>query len=485
MKSSYLLVLVLLAIPTLANSQIISDKKFTKTNSPVFEASGFVNFSAAAQNQAASFENKKLPDGFSHNYSREKTSVGNDSQVFLKAGMTAESGVKYGAVAKFEVNVNSNGRKENPNLDQNFIFAQSDFGNFEFGNNFAVNQKMKVGAARLAHGAGGINGKYLEHVNLPMLADSSQSSSPACVGGVGAASCQNVKLPSFILLAQSPIGHGGGAKSFYHRDSNGFASDEFNRSNFRALKDNSFDGFEDATKISYYSPRISGLQFGVSYTPDSAKSGLTANTARDVPSIHIQNIFSFGANYSQDFDNLGVAFSATAEKGKVKNSKSAIGDQRDDLMAYDLGASLSYFGFTLGASYGSWQKSLRQKNGIYACEYDSSQNLASQNCSTNAKRFSNPQYFSAGISYEIGPIGASITGLKSEFEKNKYQAISLGLDYKWKRDLMPYFEVTKFAFISNQIAALDVANQGGVPSSQKQLRNNQGYVFLTGILLSF
>ena len=485
MKNTLLLALALLAIPTLANSQTISDKKFTKTNSLVFEASGFVNFSAAMQNQASSFENKKLPDGFNRNYSHEKGSVGNDSQVFLKTGLMDKNGVKYGAVAKFEVNVNSNGRKENPNLDQNFIFAESDFGNFEFGNNFAVNQKMKVGAARLAKGAGGINGKYLEHVNLSMLTDSSQNSAPVCSGSVGSTACQNVKLPSFILLAQSPIGHGGGAKSFYRRDSTGFGSNEFNRINFRALKDNSFDGFEDATKINYYSPRISGLQFGASYTPSSANNGLTANTSRDIESIRIKNIFSFGVNYSQDFDNLAAAFSATAEKGKVKNSKSAANDQRNDLMAYDIGASLSYFGFTLGASYGSWQKSLQQKNGIYSCDYNASQSLALQNCSNDAQKFSNPHYFSAGISYEIGPIGASITSIKSEFQKNEYQAISLGLDYKLTRDLMPYFEVTKYAFTSNQVQASDVANQGGMPSSQRHLKDNQGYVFLTGILLSF
>lgn len=58
----------------------------------------------------------------------------------------------------------------------------------------------------------------------------------------------------------------------------------------------------------------------------------------------------FVVNYSEDFDNLGVEISATAEKGQVKNSKSAVGTQRSNLFSYDVGATLSYFGFSFGAS---------------------------------------------------------------------------------------------------------------------------------------
>jgi hypothetical protein len=485
------LVLILVLISNTALAQTIPEKNFTKPSSPVFVASGFINFSAASRNQSSSYEQKKLPDGFTRNRLRNDQAIGNDSQVFLKAGVMTKDQAKYGAVTKFEFNINSDHRTENPNLDQAFIFAENPFGKFEFGNNQAVNQKMKVGPARFARGSGGINGKYLEHVNLPMLADSSQSSSATCSGGVGSTACSNVKLPRFILLAQSPIGHGGYAKSFYRRGAdNNYQSasrdySDFNRSHFRALKDDSFDGVEDATKINYYAPKIGGLQIGVSYAPDSANSGFTANTARDVDLIRVTNIFSFAANYSEDFDNLGVEISATAEKGQIKNSKSTAGARRADLFSYDMGASLSYFGFSLGASYGSWGNSLQAKNGIYSCDYNSEQTLASQNCSSNAKKFSDPHYYAAGIAYQFGPLAASVTGLKSEFEKNDYEAISLGVDYKLTRDLMPYFELTKFTFKSNQPSASDIVDQNSVVSGQRQVRNNQGYVFLTGLLFSF
>ncbi len=472
------------------------------TQSPYFLVNGFSNFSASSQNQSSSFEQKNLSDGISKNHFEKDRQIGNDSQFFFKTGIkkkhTSDRETKYELTAKAEFNVNSVRRNENPNLDQIFISAKDPVsflrGTFEVGNYFAVNQKMKVGPARFARGAGGINGKYLEYVNLPILADSSQSTNSPCSGGALSTSCSNIKLPNFILLPQSPIGHGGYAKSFYNNDTGSTESrregyDNFNKSRFRALKDDSFDGVEDATKISYYTPRIEGLQLGISYAPNSNNRGFTANTVRDVNAIRIQNIVSFGANYSEYFDNLGFAISATGEKGEVKNSKSQFGVERNDLSSYDIASTIEYFGFSFGASYGSWGKSLTPKNGIYSCEYDQSTPLAAQNCNAMGgkivSKFDNPFYYSAGIAYQIGPAATSLTGLRSKFQNNDFQAISLGLDYKLKKNLMPYFEVTRFAFRSNQPSSSDLINQGSIANSQRQVRDNQGYVFLSGILLSF
>ncbi|MBM3580123.1 MAG: porin [Alphaproteobacteria bacterium] len=358
---------------------------------PTLTANGFVDFSAAVHDQTIK----------NHIY-RNKV-VGNDSQLFLKAMMPLD-GVKYGAVTKFEMNYNSDKRNENPNLDQAFIFVEGWLGKVEFGNNQAVNQKVKAGTSRLVRGAGGINGKYLENVNLP---DS-----------------------EFILLAQSPIGHGGYSKS---------ALRPYARSQFRALKDDSFDGVEDATKISYYSPRIKGLQLAASYAPNSGNIGVTKQTVRDANFVKIENIFSAAASYEEDFDNLTVELSATAEHGHSRSTR------HGNLFAYDFGSSLSYFGFTIGATYSSWGKSLQ----------------------TDPK--TNTSYYTLGISYRFGPFATSLSNLESTCQKNKYSATSLGFDYKLTRDLMPYFELTNFSFD---------------PSSQA-VASNRGYAVLTGILFSF
>lgn len=377
--------LILLLSQNVANAQTISDKKFSKTNSPVFVADGFANFSATDFDQ--------------------KPNLGNDSQLFLKTGVMTQSHVKYGAVAKLELNVNTDGRRQNPNLDQVFLFAEGAAGKFEFGNIYAVNQKMKTGPASFARGAGGINGKYLEGVNL-------------------------AAANSFILLAQSPIGHGG------------YASNASQKNNFRALKDNSFDGVEDSNKISYTTPRIEGLQIGASYAPNSQNSGATATKYYHNSVATIKDVLSFGVNYAQDFDNLGVEISATAEKGRVKKTA----DARQNLFAYDMATTLTYFGFSLGASYGSWQNSLQKSAEASAANY-----------------------YTLGLGYGFGPVAASLTSIKSKFQKNDYAAISLGLDYKLAKDLMPYVELTKFT----------------LKPSGTSFKTNQGYVFLTGILISF
>lgn len=419
-------------MPFLAKAQTIAPRHFKSINTPIFLSEGFVNFSTTLRNQAANFERSESGNPVVKNRNNFAKSFGNDSQIFLKSGIMNADKTRFGVIAKFELNVNSDSRNEAPNLDQAFIFSEGNLGKFEFGNNVAVNQKMKTGAAKIARGAGGINGKYLENINLP-----------TAQGG-------DANFLGFILLPQSLVGHGGYARSAYSFV-NGFGSSDsrkFNRSNFRALKDSSFDGVEDATKISYYSPKINDFIFGLSYAPDGENSGVSSTKYYDTKLGAMRDIFSIGLNYGKDFDNFSTEFSMTTEMAKAKNKA------RNDLFAYDLGFSAAYFGFTAAFSYGSWGKSLQPKNGIYAANN------------------SNSGYFSSGLAYEFGPIAASVTALKSSFQKNKYRAISLGVDYKLAKDLMPYVELTKFSFESHQ-------------TSSNIFNDNRGYVALTGILFSF
>jgi hypothetical protein len=407
------------------------------------DLSGNANLFLSKSNQQSSFENSNLPNNVTQNFLNKNTYLAGDSQVFLQAQKQAEN-FNYGAILKGEVNINNSRFNQKPTLDQaHLFFKKSDFGEIEIGNYFAVNQKMKVGPARFARGAGGINGKYLEFVNLPMLINSNG----------------NANSPNFILLAQSPIAHAGFGKGF-SPNLQGQNNNFFNRNNFRSIKDTGFEGFEDSTKINYYTPRIKGLQLGVSYTPDNNNQGITQNSVFDLNQIYLKNILSFGANYLHYFDNLTLTISTTAEKGEVENAKQ--NQALNDLQSYDLAFSLSYFGFEIGASFGSWGKSLQTKT-------------ESQSSS----------YYTLGLAYKLGPLAASLTSLNSNFQNNKYQAISLGLDYKLKRHLISYFEVTKFSFKSSQSLALEIANQNAVNNTQRQILDNQGFVFLSGILFNF
>jgi hypothetical protein len=353
-----------------------------------------------------------------------------------------------------------------------------------------------------------------------MMADSTQPNVTQMQGAGGACTgyrvdntgvpdydpnCSNVKLPRFILIPQSPIAHGGYAQGFYNRantPSNGGGNDAYagdpdysnsadagsngfnkNKSTSSQFHDGSFGQLENATKLSYYTPRISGWQFGLSLTPDTGNRGssasLTGNNSGDM-----RNVVSWGVNYSDNIGNLGLAISANGEHGKYEQSKTAT-IQRNDLQAYELGAMATFFGFTLGASYGSWGKSLQAKTGVYSCDYDPTLTLANQTCANGGKKFKNSTYWTTGIAYQFGPVAASITTIQSQFQNNDYQAASFGVDYRMAKGLMPYIEVTQFKFTANKPTYDSVANGSGNTVTSNRIIDNKGYVVLAGLIFSF
>lgn len=511
-----------------SQAQNIPNSLFTKPNSPIVTVGGFINFTAAFRDQEASYEEERLPnaqlndDGTVNTANAGSTnplsrSYGftNDSEIYIKVGAISDSGLKYGAIVELEADTSSDGFGEGLNADKTFIFTESKIGKFEFGNNNATNQKMKVGPALFARATGGISGKYLQHVNLPMLADSSQVNDdnvdPFCTGNA----CERIKLPRFILIPQSPVAHGGYASSAYDRLLGGvYAADteiddrlnqniESNYGNFNrniiqneaiiGYKNGSFGQMEDATKISYYTPRYNGWQLGVTFTPDTGDNGSAASIS-GVDSGDVENVISWGLNYSKSFGNLGLAFSATGEHGDFENSEIEPTDennfiQREKLNSYDVGFMMTYFGFTIGGSYGFWGESLQPNKGIYSCDYDKENNFNTQTCvideQENINSFDDAFYYSAGLAYEFGPFATSLTHFNSEFQNNSYSATSFGIDYKLARGLMPYLEVTQFAFESNQPESANRVDQTTIDNNLRQLRDNKGFVGLVGVILSF
>lgn len=440
----------------LLKSLSFSSLSFSKENE-LMSASGFVNLYLGSREQSQPFEHKILPDSLTRNRVGSPNIYGLDSQIFIRNTLPF-SDYKNSVNTKFETNFNGDGRNQKPSLDQIFFANEGELGKFEFGNNQAVNQKMKVGPARFSAGAGGINGKYIENIAMPMMRG---NTSNLCNSSTNYSAICGNNLPKFILLAQSPIGHGGYAKGFYAKpfdnsyvNYNGSLSRDYSLSYsnyFRSIKDDSFDGVEDATKINYYSPRIKGLKFGISYAHNLSDIGFTtkykeASMIDDKIGLH--DVVSAGVNYQSEIDNLDYKISATAEKGITKNPN------LNNLFAYDLGVELSYFGFDLGASYGNWGKSLQSK-------YESK-------ISAN--------YYTFGFGYAIGPIKASVTNIKSNFQNNIYNSTSIGLTYKIKKDFVSYLEFTNFRFSPYRLS--DVGSAALIVS-------NRGLISLAGILFSF
>lgn len=209
--------------------------------------------------------------------------------------------------------------------------------------------------------------------------------------------------------------------------------------------------FEAVRKVSWVSPRYSGFQFGLSYAPDGGNvGGGTASTYYN----NTKNIWNVALNYSHTYDNMNLAFSAGYEKGK------SVDPTDNDLKSYAFGGAVGTGDFTFAASYGSDGKSLTAKE-----------------LGGSAK------YWTAGVAYENGPFGGSLTYLHSkmgskvsngslvaDLGNQKLSAYSVSLDYKVAAGFKPFVEVTMYD--------MKTSNMNALPK-------NKGTVVLLGSAVSF
>ena len=152
-----------------------------------------------------------------------------------------------------------------------------------------------------------------------------------------------------------------------------------------------------SNKVTYFSPRMNGVQLGVSYIPEigdtdarvPATGGLENNTFRD-------NSVSVGANYENTFDAMSFKVSVGYADGGT--DLSAIGSE-DALSA---GVQLGFGGFTASFAYG---------------EHDRDDGTP-QNVNT----------FGASLAYNAGPAGVSLAYLRGEDSPSddKQDAIEVG-----------------------------------------------------------
>lgn len=200
----------------------------------------------------------------------------------------------------------------------------------------------------------------------------------------------------------------------------------------------------NANKITYYSPRYEGFQLGLGYQPDGSDRGQLVSRA-DNNLGQSGDIFDGGINYENQFGDVSLALAAT---GQIGDSESGA---TEDLAAYNVGGLIGYMGFKLAGSYGDWDDS----NGLNNAE---------------------GSYWTAGLGYDYGAFGSSVTYLASEYQatgtavENEFDNLVVSVDYKLAPGLTPYAEYS----IYNFDAAGDVRGQ-----------NNNGQVFLVGTQLAF
>jgi outer membrane protein OmpU len=150
----------------------------------------------------------------------------------------------------------------------------------------------------------------------------------------------------------------------------------------------------DQNKITWFSPRVSGLQVGVTYIPEMDVN-LQAPVAGGTETDAIRdNAYSIAANYNSSFDMVSAKFSIA-----YQNGGSGVAGKHEGVNA---GLQLGFGGFTASLAYGE--------------EDDPTDEVS---------------ILGAGLGYKAGPAGVSIAYIRGEnsVDNFKQNAIELGASY--------------------------------------------------------
>ena len=346
---------------------------------------------------------------------QRKIAFRNDNEIHFNVAGKTDQGLGYGAEIDLQADIEGSpattagSTNSGITARRTYGWLQGDqWGHFEFGSNDSAARNLKVDASNIARATGGIDGDWYLFANT----NSATAGSPTF---------GNNTTTKFITVPRLPVEAG---------PANGFASDVWGND----------------TKITYYTPRFSGFQLGVSYAPDMADRGQNTNL-NNTTTNDASDVYSGGLNYENQFDQIGVAAAVTGEHANTQNNLAVTNG--NDVEAWNGGLKLSYMGWSAAGSYGDWRDSLAA-NGTTA------------------------DYWTGGIAYETGPFGASVTYMGSEVkptgQDDKFQDVSVGVDYKLAPGLTPFVEYTWYDIDpSGAAATVGAENKGSVVIVGSQL----------------
>jgi hypothetical protein len=447
-----------------------SYRSFGFTQAPVVTVGGNIDISLGKVKQAEGYGDYELINvydefgtdfktDFKNKTSNSRINTVTDANLNFKITGINDYGFKYGAFIELNTISTPNPNDNDFSASKSFIYGESIVGKFEFGNEVGASKKLKVDPTNFARGTGGIKGKYLEYINLPSIIKENK------------AITSSLELPLFILIPEHPTSHGNYAMGFnnllYYCDFNGTGTyygkgdDETEKecyeSNSNANYKLNFKKYENAIKLSYYTPEIYGFQAGVSYTPDTGSKGSMQYSGSEIDTGDISEVIEMGINYTETFYGIGVLVGYTRQIGKTESVNLEYKSFRNDLDSSQYGASLTYFGLTFGASIGNWTNSLTYKKE-----------------NPNIKIEGKAKYLSYGMAYEFNGLNMSATYFESEFYANKFEAYSIALDYQVAKGFFPYIEYTNYEFKPKEIK-----------NAEATIKTNKGTVILIGLSMTF
>ncbi|MGR3716890.1 MAG: porin, partial [Thermohalobaculum sp.] len=257
-----------------------------------------------------------------------------DAEIWFIPSITLDNGIQFGANVQLEAFTNSD------QIDESYMFIKGSFGEILLGSENSAGYKMTYAAP-----------------DVTWFNVNSGSST------------------SFIPWS------GGGAGSDVFRGTLGTTFLENSRNN-------------DASRFTYFSPRMAGFQVGVSYARDGQQDTIAQVDSDIENDTFPTDIFDVGANYVNSFGDFDVALS-----GRWGTANDHVGS---DPQIWSAGLNLGMAGLTIGGSYA-------QQTG-------------------NGHRFRNGEAWDVGASYTTGPWGVSFTYFRGENQGNPEGAVDATQD---------------------------------------------------------
>lgn len=244
-----------------------------------------------------------------------------NSEIIFNGKTTLDNGLTVGLQVQLEANTSGD------QIDESFAFVEGSFGRFVIGSENSAAYLMQFAAP---------------NVGLPI---NSGSQTQYIINNSGANGFRSVARSTFIEPA----------------------------------------GDNDGQKITYFTPRFSGFQFGVSYLPDVDTTGGDRNSLTTTTAVYHDG-FSAGLNYVESFSGFDVAAAAGYYYASAPDSTTL-----DDFNAFSLGLNVGFGGFTVGGSYANI-----------------TDGVVSGTTTTEG------QSYDVGVSYETGALGFSLTYMHGE-----------------------------------------------------------------------
>jgi predicted porin len=199
----------------------------------------------------------------------------------------------------------------------------------------------------------------------------------------------------------------------------------------------------DSEKLTYYTPRFGGFQLGVSYSPDSNQDN---NNSPDRDAANTDMV-AVGANFKGDF--AGASVGVSGGYGKFLSSASGSSSEPE---AWNVGLTVGFGGFSVGASYADADENTNGTNG---------------------------NGYNIGVAYTTGPLGISLTYFDGEREGTTTAGVTTGQAEQQTVHLSANYT------LGPGVTAAATLGHANFESDDAGVSEIEATYFVTGIKLSF